>query len=98
MADDELRFEWDDNKAAVNLMRHGVSFETATYVFDDPLRLEESDVFARGEYRSIIVGKIDRFILTVVFSEPEEGTIRVISARLATPEERKAYEQNIFHP
>jgi len=95
---DERNFEWADAKAASNLKKHGVSFEAATAVFEDPDRLEEDDLFAHGEYRSIAVGAIDGLVLTVVYSEPEENLIRLISARLATAKERKAYEQNLIHP
>jgi uncharacterized DUF497 family protein len=45
MDEDELRFCWDDSKAASNLEKHDVSFEAATYVFDDPMKLERDDVF-----------------------------------------------------
>lgn len=94
-ADDELQFCWDDAKAASNLRKHGVSFEAATYVFEDPMRLELEDVFARGEYRNIAVGRVDRVILTVVYACPGEEVCRIISARLATTHERRAYEQNL---
>lgn len=53
---DDLHFEWDDAKAASNLARHGVAFEAAAAVFDDPARLEEDDLFAREEYRTIMIG------------------------------------------
>jgi len=46
---DDLQFCWDHRKAASNLEKHGVSFELATYVFDDPKRLDEGDAFAEGE-------------------------------------------------
>lgn len=92
--DDELRFHWDEAKAASNLDKHGVSFEAATFVFDDPRRLEEEDVFARGEYRDIVVGQVDGVVLTVVYASVEEDCYRIISARLATTRERKAYEKN----
>jgi uncharacterized DUF497 family protein len=95
---DELHFEWDEAKALSNLAKHGVSFQAATFVFDDSDRLEEDDVFAQGEYRTIVVGAVDGIVLTVVYSEPEENLIRIISARQAEPHERKAYEQNILHP
>lgn len=98
MSDDELLFDWHDEKAASNLLRHGVSFETASYVFDDPNRLDEADLFSQGEYRSIVIGTVATLLLTVVYTEPEEGLIRIISARLATPTERKAYDQHLFHP
>jgi uncharacterized DUF497 family protein len=94
--DDELHFCWDEAKAASNLDKHGVSFEAATFVFDDPMRLEPEDVFARGEYRNIVIGKVDGVALTVVYAAPEEDLYRLISARLATAHERKAYEQNLF--
>jgi uncharacterized DUF497 family protein len=56
MDDEDLQFCWDDSKAASNLEKHDVSFEAATYVFDDPMRLEQDDVFAEDEYRSITIG------------------------------------------
>ena len=96
IGDDELHFCWDEAKAESNLDKHGVSFAAATFVFDDPMRLEQEDVFARGEYRNIVVGQVDGVVLTVVYAAPEEGLYRIISARVATAHERKAYEQNLF--
>ena len=94
--DDDLRFCWDDAKAASNVEKHGVSFELATFVFDDPMRLERADVFAEGEYRSIVTGKVNDRVLTVVYTEPEDDFYRIISARLATSSERDDYEQDLF--
>lgn len=94
--DDDLQFCWDDAKAASNIEKHGVSFESATYVFDDPMRLEQEDIFAQGEYRNIIIGRVDGVFLTVAFACPEEDLYRIISARLSTAHERKAYEQSFF--
>lgn len=93
---DDLRFCWDDGKAETNLEKHGVSFETATYVFDDPMRLEQEDVFAHGEYRNVVTGEVDGMLLAVVYSSPEEDLYRIISARTATAHERKAYEQSFL--
>lgn len=98
MDDDDLHFEWDDAKAALNVQKHGVSFESATAIFDDPDRLEADDIFARGEYRTVAIGVVDALVITVVYSEPEENVIRLISARLATAKERKAHEQILIHP
>lgn len=95
-SDEELQFCWDENKASSNLDKHGVSFETATYVFDDPMRLDENDIFAEGEYRNIAIGQVDGLLLTVVYSAPEEDLFRIISARPATAQERKTYERNLF--
>lgn len=92
----ELHFCWDDGKAASNLEKHGVSFEASTYVFDDPMRLEHEDVFARGEHRNIVIGQVDGVLLTVVYAFAEEDLCRIISARPATAHERKAYEQSLL--
>jgi len=96
MEDDDLQFCWDDDKAASNVEKHGVSFESATYVFDDPRRLEQLDEFSEGEYRNIIIGKVDGVLLTVVYSTPEENLYRIISARQATANERRTYEQDFI--
>lgn len=97
MDDNDLQFCWDGSKAASNLEKHDVTFEAATYVFDDPMRLEQDDVFAQDEYRSITTGQIDDMLLTVVYSMPEDNLCRIISARRATARERNDYEQNSFH-
>ena len=95
---DELRFEWDGRKAASNFTKHGVRFETAAEVFNDPYRLEEDDRFAQGEYRTIIIGHAQVGILAVVYTEPNQNLIRIISARRATPVERRTYDHNRLHP
>jgi uncharacterized DUF497 family protein len=97
MDGDDLQFCWDDSKAASNLEKHAVSFEAATYVFDDPMRLERDDVFAEGEYRNVVTGRVDDMLLTVVYSFSEDNLCRIISARPATAHEREDYEQNSFH-
>jgi uncharacterized DUF497 family protein len=94
---DDLQFCWDNSKAASNVEKHGVPFEMATYVFDDPMRLERADAFAEGEYRSIVIGRVNDKLLSVVYTAPEDDLYRIISARFATPSERDDYEQNPFH-
>jgi len=96
--DDDIDFEWSLRKADSNFAKHGVKFEDATYVFDDPFRLDETDHFSRDEYRSICIGKVDGVVLTVVYSEPKESVVRIISARAATAHERKRYDSSVFHP
>ncbi len=88
-----MEFEWNDAKAASNLTRHGVSFEEALTVFDDPLYLDYYDPdHSQEERRYIRVGqsKQGRFLL-VAYTERGETT-RIISARWTTPEERRVYE------
>jgi uncharacterized DUF497 family protein len=95
--DDDLQFCWDDSKAVSNVEKHGVSFQSATYVFDHPMRLERADAFAEGEYRSIVTGRVNDKLLSVVYTAPGDDLYRIISARFATPSERDDYEQNLFH-
>jgi uncharacterized DUF497 family protein len=73
VTDDELHFIWDRAKAASNRRKHGVSFEFATFVFDDPHFLEEPDVFSHDEYRNIAVGSVDGLLLTVVSRNPKKA-------------------------
>ena len=87
-----VRFTWDRKKAASNLRKHGVSFTEAATVFADPLAAMLQD--AMDAERSILVGQSEkRRILITVFIELSEDTIRIISARRATSDERKRYEE-----
>jgi uncharacterized protein len=86
-----LEFEWDDAKATENYARHGVSFELAKKVFNDPFAVERiDDRRDYGEERYIIIGLAEREILFVAYTEREER-IRLISARRATRYEQDDY-------
>ncbi len=89
----DINFEWDSDKAAANLRKHGVSFETACEVFFDPfLRVEDAGV-VKGERREAVIGLIvNRRVLFVVYVVQEDDVIRLVSARPATETERKLYE------
>lgn len=84
--------EFDPKKAAANLRKHGVSFADVEPVFYDGLALTREDLDASGEVRFVTVGAdaLGR-ILTVCWTERSQA-VRLISARLATASERKAYE------
>jgi len=84
-----MDFEWDREKARSNHFKHGVDFETAQQVFDDPDALEFYDD-SEGEQRFTIIGRVGASILVVVYAE-RNGRIRVISARRATRREEKTY-------
>jgi uncharacterized DUF497 family protein len=93
-------FEWDPDKAATNLRKHGVSFETATRAFADPFVLQEQDRLEDGEQRWQTIGLVDDHLLLMVahtIREEDEGeiieVIRIISARKADRSERRRYEQ-----
>ncbi|HEY0379066.1 MAG TPA: BrnT family toxin [Pyrinomonadaceae bacterium] len=87
-------FEWDKDKAEENLKKHEVSFEEATTVFADPLSLTIPDpLHSEDENRFVITGlSHGQHHLVVVFTERGQN-IRIISARFATPRERKKYEE-----
>lgn len=93
-----MRFEWDPAKAESNYEKHGVRFETAQLVFDDPLQRSLPQVI-HGEERWVTMGLVGGLVVIVVVhtviegDEETEETIRIISARKATPAERKGYEQ-----
>jgi uncharacterized protein len=87
-------FEWDVLKARSNARKHGVDFEEAATVFDDPLaRIFDDLDHSLDERREIIIGtsRRDR-LLVVVFTQRRK--IRIVGARRATPRERSDYEQN----
>ena len=90
-----MRFEWDERKAGINFRKHGVRFEEARTVFRDPLaRIFDDEAHSQREHREIIIGysALDRLILVCFIERP--GTIRIFSARPATPKERNDYEEN----
>ena len=87
-----MRFEWDPAKAALNKRKHGVTFEEASECFHDPLAIV-LDEPAHPE-RLILIGQTRRLrLIFTVFVERRVGSIRIISARLATRRERRAYEE-----
>lgn len=92
-----MEFEWDRNKAESNLKKHGVAFEEATEVFDDPNEVTDSGRVVNGELRYQIIGRLRRTILLVVFTlrQSEDGEVlrRLISARRASRLERTVYER-----
>lgn len=91
------RFEWDVEKAKSNWVKHSVSFDEATTVFDDSLaRIFDDKPHSTNEKREIIIGhSINNKLIVVCFTERPNERIRIISARLHTPKERRAYEENI---
>jgi uncharacterized DUF497 family protein len=91
-----VSFEWDEQKAASNLSKHGVSFEEARTVFDNPLAvIFDDEVHSSTEPREIIVGHSSKGHLLMVCFTERSGLVRIISARRATKKERQDYEDNI---
>lgn len=93
-----MRFEWDENKNRSKFRKHGISFATATRVFEDTDYVMEQDREIDGEDRWQTIGRIgDTMVLLVAHTVVEdEGDVifRIISARRATAHKRRRYEAN----
>ncbi len=96
-----MRWVWDSDKAASNRSKHGLSFETAALIFDDPLHASKLDPHPDGN-RWRTIGRVGSVLLLVIHTWPEddretdEELGRIISARKATASERKVYEEGSF--
>ncbi|PHV09890.1 BrnT family toxin [Chitinimonas sp. BJB300] len=94
----QLLFEWDPAKAASNLKKHGLDFETATLVFNDPLALTlfDEDHSSTHDERWITLGQVEgrKLVVAVHTWRENEDTVhvRIISARLATRHEERQYQ------
>jgi hypothetical protein len=89
-----LEFEWDPQKAAASLVKHGVSFESAATAFGDPLgRIVRDRRHSSQEERFVLLGISEgRHLLAVMYVERGDA-VRIISARQATRRERREYEE-----
>ena len=95
-----MNFVWDSNKAAINVKKHGVSFEEAQTVFDDEeaLRIFDPD-HSEDEDRFILLGLSERLRILIVchcYRENDEQ-VRIISARKATKKESSTYTERLGH-
>jgi uncharacterized DUF497 family protein len=92
-----MRFEWDERKNRQNRRKHAISFELAQEVFADPFCLTISDCVIEGEERCWTIGRVAVLTILVVVhtigNEHGEEVIRILSARKATPRERRFYEE-----
>ena len=90
-----MTFEWDEAKAAANLVKHGVSFDEAKTVFTDPLFVDFYDPeHSVEEHRYITIGESKQGRLLIVAYTQRDEAIRLISAREVTSTEREAYEES----
>lgn len=91
-----MKFEWDKNKEKINIKKHGVTFEQASYVFSDIYALSRfDDEHSEDEDRWVLLGKsLSETILVIVHTFRDKDGVeftRIISARKATQNEQKAY-------
>jgi uncharacterized DUF497 family protein len=86
-------FEWDDTKAEQNFATHGVSFDAARLAFEDPFAIVRGDHRQDyGEDRFILLGIVQERLLAVAYAMRGER-MRIISARIAEPQERRRYHE-----
>ena len=88
-----MKFEWDEQKNHTNIRAHGFSFADAWEIFEAPMLIDPDDRFDYGEDRWIGIGQLRSRIVVVVYTEPDDETIRIISLRKALSHERHTYEQ-----
>jgi uncharacterized DUF497 family protein len=93
-----MKFEWDTKKEKINMLKHGITFEQASYVFADPFALNKyDDEHSENEDRWILLGRsLNETIILVVHTFRDiDGTefVRIISARKATKKEKQAYQK-----
>jgi uncharacterized DUF497 family protein len=90
-----VEFAWDERKNRVNQRKHRISFETAISVFDDPFHVSRQDREMETEARWQTIGVVQgvRVLLVAHTVEEDDGLIRILSARKATPQERRIHAQ-----
>ncbi|MBW1717450.1 MAG: BrnT family toxin [Deltaproteobacteria bacterium] len=87
-----MKFEWDNNKSSSNKLKHGIDFQTATRLWDDPDRIEIDTPYPL-ENRYILIAKLDQKCWAAVFTKRGKA-IRIISVRRARKREVELYETN----
>ena len=92
----ELTFEWNEEKRASNLAKHGLDFADAYRIFEIPMYVVIDSREDYGESRYQGIGLLIQNYVVIVFSEPDEDTIRLISLRRATKLERKIYDSETY--
>ena len=92
-----MKFEWDNNKNAINIEKHGIDFNDAIDIFNHAMLTMEDTREAYGESRWIAIGWLKELVGVVVYTEKIGDVIRVISARKATKQEVRQYEKSLEH-
>lgn len=86
-----MEFEWDENKNKANQAKHKISFEEATEIFDYPIHETVDNRFQYNEIRYVGIGRNNQMVILTVVYTNIGSTIRIISARRSTKQERKLY-------
>lgn len=88
-----MQFEWDKSKNQLNQKKHGISFDEAKEIFFGTVFTSVSEKIDYGEIREISIGKIQSVLIVAVVHTDRNGKVRIISARKATPKERRKYNE-----
>ena len=92
-----MNFAWDDNKNQENIGKHELDFADAWQIFEAPMLVDIDNRRNYGENRFVGLGFLKNFVVVIVFTEPDEETIRVISLRKALKYEREQFEIHLQH-
>ena len=90
-----MRYDWSKAKYRRNLKDHGIAFEDAVRIFDGPTVERVDDRLDYGEIRVYAIGLVNGVEITVIYTDEDDGTRRIISAWRAEPHERRYYWKNI---
>lgn len=90
-----MQFEWDDEKNKENIRKHGLDFADAWQVFNPLMLTEEDTKEDYGEERYLGIGFLKNFVVVVIYTEPAEEIIRIISLRKALKHERDRFEETL---
>lgn len=90
-----MNFEWNEDKNAANIGKHGLDFTDAWQIFDAPMLVDVDNREDYGEKRFVGIGFLRNIVVVIVFTEPNEETIRIISLRKALKYEREQFEEYI---
>jgi uncharacterized DUF497 family protein len=88
-----MKFEWDEGKNQTNFIKNGFDFTDAYRIFNLPMFVELDERENYGEDRFVAIGLLDGRVVVIVYTEPDDQTIRIISLRKALSLEQKHYEQ-----
>ncbi|MDQ3129515.1 MAG: BrnT family toxin [Acidobacteriota bacterium] len=90
-----MNFEWDESKSKTNIAKRDLDFADAWQIFDAPMVVRIDNQKDYGEERFVGIGFLKNLVVVIVFTEPNEQTIRVVSLRKALKYEREQFEKYI---
>ena len=90
-----MQFEWDEAKRLINIRKHGIDFMDAIDIFGSPSLTWEDTRYEYDEERFVSIGLLKQIVIVVVYTYPEDDTIRIISVRKANKNEQETFFSQI---